>query len=309
MIWYSHCLLSYAISVARRTMPLVVATFLAFAPSTSRATFTLIDNFNAYTVGSAISGQGDWTAEAGNNPTAAGVAADPLNPANTVLAIGAGGYTSGRLGHRETINTDPAVQINNGTTATLFFRMAWDTKSVDLSIGMTDVANPISDTIFNSFTQFRSQLSASFTPGFDNLSVIDINGRQTLTTDVSPLSWYNIWMVINNTTDTTQIYIQGNEFASQTLLTSQGNSSFTFRNGTTTNNLVTLFIATGRNLANFPPNPQENIGPVYFDDIYVDQSGQNLVNPVPEPGGMLLAMIAAAMAVGMRLPRARSRRH
>ncbi len=306
MIWLSlHQNFQWVFAARLLATSLALA---AFAPATSWATFTLIDNFSSYSVGSAINGQGDWTAEAGNNPTAAGVAADPLDSSNRVLAIGAGGFTSGRLGHRETINTDPAVQMNNGTTATLFFRMAWDIKSVDLSIGMTDVANPISDTIFNSFTQFRSQLAASFTPGFDNLAVRDVNGVQKLTTDVSPLSWYNIWMVINNTTDTTQFYIQGSEFASQTLLTSQGNSSFTFRNGTTTNNLVTLFIATGRNLANFPPNPQENIGPVYLDDIYVDQSGQNLVNPVPEPGSFLLAMMAAALVTWMYRPRARLQR-
>ncbi len=52
----------------------------------------------------------------------------------------------------------------------------------------------------------------------------------------------------------------------------------------------------GRNTSNTPPNPTENIGPVYIDDIYVDQSGQNLVNPMPEPEGMLLAILSAATA-------------
>jgi hypothetical protein len=264
-----------------------------FAPLKCWAAFALIDNFNQYAAGTAISGQGAWTAGAGNNPVAAGVALDPLDPKNKVLAIGAGGFTSGRLGHRETINTDPAVQMNNGTTDTLFFRIAWNPTDVDLSIGMTDVANPISDTIFNSFTQFQSQFSVSFTPGFDHLAAVDGNGSHTLTTDVSALTWYNMWMVVNNTTDTTQYYIQGGQFATQTLLMSQGKDSFTFRNGATTNDLITLFIATGRNTSNSPPNPTENIGPVYIDDIYIDQSGKNLANPVPEPDGLLLAIICA----------------
>lgn len=275
---------------------LIFVALPAVVPNPCLGAFALIDNFNQYVSGTAISGQGDWTAEAGNNPVAAGVATDPLNPTNNVLAIGAGGFTSGRLGHRETINTDPAVKMNNGSTDTLFFRIAWNTAEVDLSIGMTDVANPISDTIFNSFTQFRSQFSVSFTPGFDHLAAVDPNGSHSLTTNVSSLTWYNMWMVINNTTDTTQYYIQGGQFATQTLLASQGKDSFAFRAGPTTNDLITLFIATGRNTSNTPPNPTENIGPVYIDDIYVDKSGQNLANPVPEPEGVLLAIMSAATA-------------
>ncbi len=272
----------------------------------TRADFTLIDDFESYAAGSPISGQGAWLAEAATNPVAAGVSIDPLNPGNRVLNIGDGGFIGGRLGHRETINTNPALRIAQGSTATLFFRLAWDSADVDLSVGMTDVANPISDVIFNSFTQFESQLAVTFAPGFDKLGVRDNSGLKVLTTDVQPLEWYNVWMVIDNAADTTQVYLQGGAFTDPTLLDSAGQTSFLFRNGVDNNDLITFFIATGRNTDNLPPNPTENIGPVYLDDLYIDTTGINLTNPVPEPAGLALG----SMALGsLALFAARKRYH
>ncbi len=265
---------------------------LLFA-SHSQADFTLVDNFEAYVTGNPIHGQGDWQAERTGDPVSAGVTVDPLNPPNRVMNIGDGGFVGGRLGHRETINTDSALKIAQGTTATLFFRLAWNTSEVDLSVGMTDVNNPINDAIFNSFTQFESQLQLAFSPGFDKLAARDGGSFDTLTTAVSPLEWYNVWMVIDNAADMTQIYLQGGAFAAPTLLDAGGQTSFAFRNGVAGNDLVTFFIATGRNTDNLPPNPTENIGPVYFDDLYIDTTGVNLANPVPEPGSIVLGLLGA----------------
>jgi hypothetical protein len=262
-----------------------------FCAGSVQAGFTLIDNFESYSSGSPIHGQGDWQAERTTDPVSAGVTIDPLNSANRVMNIGAGGFVGGTLGHRETINTNPALRVTQGSTATLFFRLAWDTSQVNLSVGMTDVANPINDAIFNSFTQFESQLQLSFTPGFDMLAARDGGSFDTLTTDVSPLEWYNVWMVIDNAAGATQIYLQGGAFTTPTLLDSGGQSSFTFRNGVAGNDLLTFFIATGRNTGSSPPNPTENIGPVYFDDVYIDTTGVNLLNPVPEPGSLALGLI------------------
>jgi len=265
--------------------------------SHAQADFTLIDNFESYGTGGPIHGQGAWQAERTGDPVSAGVTVDPLNPTNHVMNIGDGGFVGGRLGHRETINTDSALTISQGSTATLFFRLACNTSEIDLSVGMTDVANPISDVIFNSFTQFESQLAIAFAPGFDKLGVRDVNGLKVLTTNVQPLEWYNVWMVIDNLADTTQIYLQGGAFAASTLLDSGGQTSFAFRNGIAGNDLVTFFIATGRNTENLPPNPTENIGPVYFDDLYIDTTGVNLANPVPEPGSIVLGLLGASTLV------------
>lgn len=269
----------------------------------ARADFTLIDNFETYVDGTPIHGQGDWRAERTSDPVSAGVTIDPLNPANRVMNIGAGGFVGGNLGHRETSNTDSALRIAQGTTATLFFRLGWNTGDVDLSVGMTDVADPINDAIFNSFTQFESQLQLAFSPGFDQLAARDGGSFGILTTDVSPLEWYSVWMLIDNAADTTQIYLQGGVFATPTLLDSNGQSAFAFRNGVASNDLATFFIATGRHADNLPPNPTQNIGPVYFDDLYIDTTGINITNPVPEPGSIALGLIGVSALVAVALRR------
>ncbi len=288
------------------SMSLAVIVSCGALTETAMAEFTLIDDFESYSVGGAIDGQGYWQAEAGANPVAAGVSADPLNPSNRVLSIGEAGFPSGRLGHRETINTDPALRIVQGTTATLFYRVAWDVHQVATSIGMTDVANPISDVIFNSFTQFESQFILSFTPGTDDIAMRDGSAARILTADVAPLNWYNVWLVIDNAADTTKLFIQGGAFSSQTQLDYLGDTTFLFRNGVANNDLLTFLIVTGRNTSNQPPNPTENIGPVYVDDLYIDTSGVNLTNPVPEPGGIALCCCAVLVQIGTAVRRRRA---
>lgn len=281
------------------SMCLVAAalTFEVYAPN-AYAAFTKIDDLESLTAGQPVDGQGDWHAEAGNLFEPAGVAIDPADPNNNVLRIGKGNFTGGRLGHRETINTDPNLVIHNGTTATLFFRLRYGDQQVDFSVGMSDVANPISDSIFNSFTQFESQLAFSFTPGADALMMRDGGSLTKLTDQVAKNTWYNFWMVIDNQSDTTQIYIQGGAFATQSLLSANGKDAFKFRNsggGPQSNDLLTFFIATGRNTDNVPPSPTENVGPMFVDDIYLDRSGVSLANPVPEPSALVLAIVGSVV--------------
>jgi len=270
----------------------------------ARADFVSIDDFQSYATGTPVDGQGEWSVESGDYYEAAGIANDPDDPSNLVLRMGWGGYNPfATLGHRETINTDSRLTIADGTIATLFLRLRYDPEQVDLSVGMTDIANPISDANFNSFTQFESQLSLAFTPGFDQLRARDGSTFDMISNPISPEEWYSFWFVIDNALDTTQFYIQGGSNETQTLLFSGPQSEFTFRNsggGPQANDLVTFFIATGRNTDNVAPNPKENIGPVYLDDIYIDTSGENLINPVPEPGTLSLAI--ATLVTGALFP-------
>jgi len=273
----------------------LLAMSFVFLAETAKADFVLIDDFDSYIQGTAIDGQGAWQAEAGNNPVAARVSVDPLAASNRALTIGDGGFVGGRLGHRETINTDARLRIPDGNQATLFFRIAWSSgEDIDLSAGMSDVANPITETLFNSFTQFESQAAFPFAAGFDNVGVRDADGLKSLSDNVGPLTWYSMWLAIDNAADTTQLFIQGGDFTNQTQLGTGGQSVFPFRNGIDNNDLITFFIATGRNTTAAPPSPTENIGPVYLDDIYIDTSGQNLVNPVPEPSTLLLGIVGLA---------------
>lgn len=285
---------------------LAVATILAVAPS-AWAQFAIIDDFESYEVGSAIDGQSDWRAEAATNAGASGVTEDPLDAANRVLRIGPGGYSGERVGNRETIFSNATTVVPQGETATLFFQVAWGDQDVDFSIGMTDVANPISDVIFNTFDQYESQFRLGFAAGFDAVSVRDGGSFRLLTDQVAEETWYDVWLVIDNQSDATEIFLQGGAFPEQTQLTYGSRTEFGFRNGRGANDLVTLFIATGRNTDNTPPNPTENLGPVFLDNLYIS-SGRNLSNPVPEPPAMLLAAAALfGSATCSRRPGARRR--
>lgn len=263
---------------------------LALGVHESEAAFTLIDDFEGYAGGTAIHGQGFWRAETTTDSGAAGVAFDPLDSSNRVLVIGDGGFQGGRLGDRETANFNPALRIPQGSVATVFFRLAWARQQMDVSVGMTDVEDPLGDTVFNPFSQFESQLALVFLPGDDRLRIRDGGSLVNLTDQVMPLQWYNVWMVVDNAADTTDIFILGGEFTSITPLRVAG-FPYGFRNGTANNDLTTFFIATGRNTSNVPPAPTEHIGPLYLDDLYVDLGGRNLVNPIPEPRSACLALL------------------
>jgi len=303
-----HSHLSTSIGIARTLSPVFVVLLLA---TPGNGAFTKIDDLESLVPGQPVNGQGDWHSELVNQFEPAGVSLDPADASNNVLRIGQGNYSGGRLGHRETTNTNSNLVIPNGAVATLFFRTKYGAQQMDFSVGMTDVANPISDTIFNSFSQFESQIGFSFTPGADGLDISDAGTARELTTQISKDTWYNVWMVIDNLSDTTQVYMQGGAFATQTLLTAGAQDKFRFRNsgiGPQSNDLLTFFIATGRNTSNQPPRPTEHVGPAFVDDLYIDRSGVNLTNPIPEPStGVLAAVGLSALALLSRRGRRAAR--
>jgi hypothetical protein len=106
-------------------------------------------------------------------------------------------------------------------------------------------------------------------------------------------TWYNIWMIINNSTNTYELWIDqgiyGTPGSALTHIADPNGADFAFgfRNGGT-NPLITLLFAMG---ATTPALT----GSLVVDDIYIDDSGANLNNPtVPEPGAAILLCFASA---------------
>ena len=95
--------------------------------------------------------------------------------------------------------------------------------------------------------------------------------------------WINVWTVMDNASDTLQVYAQSDTtFPAQTLLDDEsGKTTFDFRNGTG-DALSTFLLRTGTNHG----------APYLLDDIYVDPAGMNLVNPIPEPSSFVLLALA-----------------
>ncbi len=242
-----------------------VVALLVIAPA-ARAAFVKIEDFEAYSINQNVSALHGWLA---NTNTAAGtfpIVADPGNANNKVLAVSNATATSNiRI-------TTPSIA--NSTTGTLFLRIrTHGAGNMNFSFGMSDVAaTNAGSSSGGSFGDFESQFNEN--DNTNNAHIRD-SGAFANMSPVSPLipdTWYNIWFVINNATDTTTVYMDnttGPGSSTSAIQNSSGKTSFTFRNGTAANALSTFLIMT-----------DGATGIAYFDEIYIDTAGQNLTNPM-----------------------------
>ncbi|MCW1923324.1 cadherin domain-containing protein [Luteolibacter arcticus] len=219
----------------------------------AHAGFTLVEDFQTKALGN-VGGQHGWIA---SNATCAQVIADPVVVGNKVLhRAGNGGASLSSLA------------IPQGTTATFFFRVCRLTANNDEVWGISDVSSP---DLGGNFGVFEAQ---------GGISGANIRGRNVGPTVDKPIvqgTWYNVWMVINNSSDTWQFYLQSegdSTYKNQTqILNNTGGTGFGFRNAPGTNALV-AFLTKSTNGANTS---------VYYDDLYVDTAAANLTLP-PIPG-------------------------
>lgn len=236
-----------------------------------RAEFIKIDDFESYALGD-INGQSDgsgtWTAASIQQ-----VALEP-NSTNQVLD------STASADETNSFNDDPNLTIADGTTGTLFFRIQRGTDVVGhIVYGLSDVATP------GAWGDYEAGLGdRSSGNGFNggSLDVRDAGTYRTLS-EIGANEWINLWMVIDNGADTVQVYAQSDTtFPTQTLLDDDsGTTTFAFRNGTA-DPLTTFLLRTGTNHGS----------PYLLDDIYLDASGANLANPIPEPTSFVLFILA-----------------
>jgi hypothetical protein len=90
---------------------------------------------------------------------------------------------------------------------------------------------------------------------------------------LAPDNWYSLWSVIDNNSDSHQVYIQGGSIPAQMQLFNSINNrspDFPFRNNTT-NDIVTFLTYAS----------STHRGPMMIDDIYLDSSNDShLTNPI-----------------------------
>ncbi|MDB4506731.1 hypothetical protein N9055_00770 [Akkermansiaceae bacterium] len=244
---------------------------LALLTLPSQAVFTLLDDFESYTAGTNADGVGGWTA---TNDTQ--FATDPSNAGNIVLAAtrnAADGTTS-------VFKSIPTIA--DATSGTIFFR-ARATATADFVLGSSDVANPTGSWAnFEGYMRFSGNGLDAF-----NVDVRDGGGFANAGTYTAD-QWYNVWLVLDHTTDMTTIYFnQGNGDAT----TAGGSGAFRTSGNTVHDDLINMFIRG---------NSEGNTGLV--DDIYVDASEINLSNPaaIPEPATSLLALVGLAFGMHRR---------
>ena len=258
----------------------VSACFVSLAcASIAQASYILLQDFEDVALGANL-------ADANPGESFSMVVQGGQSPSATVeLAPWAGGGKAAKVTNPGATLFMP-VSIPQGTTATLFYQL-YRTGLVNMSSGMSDVAS-IGD---HNFGNFESQLNINALAEPQVFKVRDAGAFSTSTTNFDISSLYNIWHVIDNQADTTKFYVQkvGVDPA-PVLIEINSKSAFTFRNGVANNNLVNFLFMTGTANATDAAHTT-----VYFDNIYLDPTGENLTNPIPEPASLWL-LAAAALA-------------
>jgi autotransporter-associated beta strand protein len=217
----------------------------------------VIDDFESYNLGDVRDvANPPWTAHLNSSL----VDIESIS-GNKVLSFG---WISDFRGTSRNLPTDAV--LDNGETATVFFRVNARTDLPNHNVGLADIA----DTNAANFADFESQLRIK--AGTAGTFAIDArNGgafTSTLASGLALNSWYNVWMVVNQSSDTYDLYMNtgtGDATPAQKL----NATPLSFRNGT--GDSLTKFLALSGSA------PVDN--GVLIDDItYL--SGVDLTNPL-----------------------------
>lgn len=293
----------------KRQMGLLAGVVLGAMALPAQAAFQLFDNFNSYNTGS-LSGQGGWVVPAQSSTVQTNVVETGL-PDKEVQVYGAipnykplGGLTIPNASTAATVYFNfkmaAASSVTNGTTTT----------NNNFNFVITDVTP--TDTAGTSEVQLNYDATQAPVGGTTTFRIRNAGAFPFATTGgtvasrIMPIAnaQYNAWFVINNSTDTYQLYLQNDadpNLATPTLINgivtdASGNvtsstTTFGFRNGAASNDLITANFGNGTTV---PANA------VNFDDIYVDLAGSNTTNPVPEPASFGLLGLGAVAFLGRR---------
>ncbi len=235
---------------------LVIAGLGAIGTPLARAQFVLVDNFEAHTLGAALNADADWKSQAGNNPATGGTI---VNDGGSQAARILGGSNNG--GYYTSLATQT---ITDNSTGTAFFRFQSDPAAwLQIAAYLTDWQPSDGNWYLHDEAGFFSRWNQG-----DGTSVKPQYNKGTIT-NVAGGTWYNVWIVANNTANTFDLHMsQGTDGAVGDATSFTVGSGIPFR--TSAGDLDHLmFIDTDGN----------STTGIVLDDIYVDKTSVNLANP------------------------------
>ena len=185
-----------------------------------------------------------------------GVSSDPSgDPANQVFVA------SATVQENTLFASTPIPAIDPDETGTVYIRFAVEDFAKDSVFGVSDVANP------TEYTHYEAALRSAADDGLD---VRRGSSYEEVISSIATQTWYETWLVVDNTTDTYSFYIKGGIFNDVTLI----ETGIEFRNGTSSPIDHYLWVLNSTD--------GKGIGTVYFDDLYVDNDDINLASPIPD---------------------------
>ncbi|MEM6820830.1 MAG: PEP-CTERM sorting domain-containing protein [Verrucomicrobiota bacterium] len=238
---------------------------------TGNAQFVLVDDFNSLTTGG-INGQNGWVSDTATFDV---IDSSPASPTDQAL----------QNGSANTFASVGTSAITQGNTGTLYFRLNASDFASGQSIGLSDTVPTVQS---GAFDTYRPHIAFNGTGDF---LVRDGGGFSTVTNvSLATNTWYDFWMVANNSSETWELYVQGGSITTQTQVAVGATTTFGFRN-TTNADLDSFLMVRGGG---------GNGDTVAVDDIYLDNSSINLANPIPEPSSYALLGIAAFALMFLR---------
>ena len=250
----------------------VFVAMLLIPANTLAATPVLVDNFNSYATGPVnTAANPPWT-EGSNGPASATIAGSGGNnylvAATTTLA-GTAKTNAVWRGVTATPNAD--------TATTLFLRFRAETSTANSSFGLTDMVTP-SAYMTGGFGEYANQMRVSVQGGVLGFDVRNGTGFNAARAAINVGEWYNVWAVINNSTDKYDVYMTAGleDAITGTILYQQLGQGF---RKTSTADLVTFMAMTQSGTAG------GNGLPLDIDNIYLTPG---TVLSIPEPATMIL---------------------
>ena len=216
-------------------------------------TLSLIDDFESYSVATYNGGStafasagGPWQSNIGGGT---GLVAIEDDGSTQHLAHG---WNSGQRGASRTVTS-----TDEGESGTYYFKIRTEDGTPDVSYGLSDVASGGSF----GFGDFEVQI-ALLNNGGPTLSARNGGSLEQVVTGLSTNTWYDIWLVIDNETDTYDAYYgttgDPNDFSSAILFA----DDFSFRNGSASNDLITFMT-----LSNNHEDRNAHLDNIYYSSL------------------------------------------
>ena len=241
----------------------------------AQAQWTLVDNFETHTAGNPIEsvvGPGaTWTGGGEGVHTAEADPSDATNMAMQVSGAPGSGILRAELGASDVISA--------GDTGTVFYRF----RTPVAATGQTDHVLGLTDNNLITNFNFKSGLRNTVPAGANNMDARDAGIYESVGT-LADNTWYKLWMVTTNTNPGTfELYLQSDSdanFATQTKLASASPDAFDYRvNGDT--DIINVYFRNANNAGGVDGNG------LYFDDLYINSSAEDLTDPLASTGPLL----------------------